>query len=45
MINEWFEGARAYKKEDTGWKLVMYHKDLQPFNKDGTYPKHLTEIK
>lgn len=34
----------TYKKEGEKWRLLMFHKDIQPFNEEGFYPKELTNI-
>jgi ketosteroid isomerase-like protein len=28
----------------SGWKMLLYHRDIQPFNDDGSYPRALTVV-
>ena len=27
-----------------GWQVLLYHKDIQPFNDEGAYPRALTVV-
>ena len=34
----------AFKKEADGWRMFMYHRDIQPFGSDGRYLTELTKV-
>jgi ketosteroid isomerase-like protein len=36
--------SKVLKKETGGWKLLNYHRDIQPFDDQGVYPKSLTAV-
>ena len=31
-------------KGASGWQVLLYHRDIQPFNDDGSYPRALTAV-
>ena len=33
-----------FKKEANGWRMFMYHRDIQPFDKDGRYLTEFTKV-
>jgi ketosteroid isomerase-like protein len=36
--------SNAMTKVGTGWQILLYHRDIQPFDEEGRYPKTLTAI-
>jgi ketosteroid isomerase-like protein len=36
--------SNVMAKGPQGWQVLLYHRDIQPFNEDGRYPKTLTSI-
>ena len=34
--------SSTLSKEARGWQVLMFHRDIQPFEEDGTYPRELT---
>lgn len=37
--------SQAMRKTADGWKILMFHRDIQPFGDDGRYPRELTTIR
>jgi len=35
----------TFQKNSDGWHIIMYHRDIQPFNEDGRYPIELTMVR
>ena len=36
--------SKVLTKGTSGWQVLLYHRDIQPFNEDGRYPRALTMI-
>jgi ketosteroid isomerase-like protein len=36
--------SHVLTKGARGWRLLLYHRDIQPFNEEGFYPKALTVV-
>ena len=36
--------SKVLTQDAHGWKVVLYHRDIQPFSEEGRYPKALTVI-
>ena len=36
--------SKVLTKGARGWQVRLYHRDIQPFNADGSYPRALTAI-
>ncbi len=34
--------SHALQKDESGWHVLMFHRDIQPFEEDGRYPRALT---
>ncbi|GAB4325324.1 MAG: hypothetical protein Kow0010_07710 [Dehalococcoidia bacterium] len=34
--------SQVMQKEGAGWKVLLFHRDIQPFGDDGRYPRSLT---
>lgn len=34
--------SQVMRKDDAGWRILTFHRDIQPFGEDGRYPKALT---
>ena len=34
--------SQTMAKDASGWKVLMFHRDIQPFDDDGRYPRILT---
>ena len=37
-------GSIALSKGPNGWQVLLFHRDVQPFDPDGRYPRSLTTI-
>ena len=37
--------TQVYKKEGEEWRMLVSHKDIQPFDEEGNYLKEFTRIK
>ncbi len=35
--------SMALAKGQAGWQVLLFHRDIQPFDEDGRYPRALTE--
>lgn len=36
--------SQVMRKTADGWKILLFHRDIQPFGEDGRYPRELTTI-
>ena len=36
--------SQVLTKEARGWQVLLFHRDIQPFNAEGWYPKALTVV-
>ena len=36
--------SKVLTKGARGWQVLLYHRDIQPFNEDGSYPRALTAV-
>jgi ketosteroid isomerase-like protein len=36
--------SKVLTKGASGWQVLLYHRDIQPFNADGRYPRALTVV-
>ncbi len=36
--------SKVLTKGARGWQVLLYHRDIQPFNDDGSYPRALTVV-
>lgn len=36
--------SKVLAKEAGGWRVQLYHRDIQPYEKDGSYPRALTVL-
>jgi ketosteroid isomerase-like protein len=36
--------SKVLTKGAHGWQVLLYHRDIQPFNDDGSYPRALTVV-
>jgi hypothetical protein len=36
--------SKGLAKGAKSWEVLLYHRDIQPFNEDGRYPRALTEV-
>ena len=36
--------SKVLTKGARGWQVLYYHRDIQPFNEDGSYPRALTVV-
>jgi ketosteroid isomerase-like protein len=36
--------TQAMSKDASGWKVLQFHRDVQPFDEDGRYPRSLTAV-
>lgn len=34
--------SMAMSKDESGWKVITFHRDIQPFDPSGAYPRSLT---
>jgi len=34
--------TQVMTRDDDGWKVILYHRDIQPFDANGQYPRSLT---
>lgn len=34
--------TQTMRKDESGWKILLFHRDIQPFGEDGRYPRSLT---
>jgi ketosteroid isomerase-like protein len=37
--------SKVLNQGANGWEVVMYHRDIQPFDSDGNYPRTLTAVR
>jgi ketosteroid isomerase-like protein len=37
--------SQTMRKDEDGWKILLFHRDIQPFDEDGRYPRSLTATK
>ncbi len=36
--------TQAMRKDADGWRVVIFHRDIQPYAEDGQYPRSLTAV-
>jgi hypothetical protein len=34
----------SFSVPESGWEVVLYHRDIQPFTAEGRYPRELTVV-
>jgi hypothetical protein len=36
--------SKVLTRGESGWEVVLYHRDIQPFTAEGRYPRELTVV-
>ena len=36
--------SQVLRRGENGWKILFFHRDIQPFDPDGRYPRSLTAV-
>ncbi|MBK7330276.1 MAG: nuclear transport factor 2 family protein [Dehalococcoidia bacterium] len=36
--------SQVMSRDESGWRVVMFHRDIQPFDERGVYPRSLTTL-